>query len=52
LRLGYTIHKELLRRQGVISRATVRAPSDALDDITTHELDVICERLGITSGVA
>ena len=41
LRLGHTIHKELLRRQGVISRATVRAPSDALDDITTHDLDVI-----------
>jgi len=52
LRLGHTIHKELLRRQGVISSVTVRAPSDPLDDITTRELDAICERLGIGSGVA
>jgi dihydrodipicolinate synthase/N-acetylneuraminate lyase len=51
LRLGHTIHKELLRRQGVISSVTVRAPSDPLDDITTRELDAICERLGIGSGV-
>ena len=52
LRLGHTIHKELLRRQGVISSVTVRAPSDPLDDIATRELDAICERLGIGSRVA
>jgi 4-hydroxy-tetrahydrodipicolinate synthase len=52
LRLGHTIHKELLRRRGVIRHARVRAPSDPLDDITTRELDSICDRLGIGSGVA
>jgi 4-hydroxy-tetrahydrodipicolinate synthase len=51
LRLGHTIHKELLRRRGVIHRAIVRAPSDPLDEITTRELDAICDRLGIGSGV-
>ena len=52
LRLGHTIHKELLRRRGVIRHAHVRAPSDPLDDITTRELDTICDRLGIGSAVA
>jgi dihydrodipicolinate synthase/N-acetylneuraminate lyase len=52
LRLGHTIHKELLRRRGVISRANVRAPSDPLDDITTRELDAICDRLSIGITVA
>jgi 4-hydroxy-tetrahydrodipicolinate synthase len=52
LRLGHTIHKELLRRRGVIRRATVRAPSDPLDDITTRELDTICDRLATGSAVA
>lgn len=50
LRLGHTIHKELLRRRGVIRRANVRAPSDPLDDITIGELDAICDRLGIGLG--
>ncbi|MGI9148387.1 MAG: hypothetical protein ACR2IK_17865 [Chloroflexota bacterium] len=52
LRLGHTIHKELLRRRGVIRHAHVRAPSDRLDEITTRELDTICDRLGIGSGAA
>ena len=52
LRLGHTIHKELLRRRGVIRHALVRAPSDPLDEITAGELDAICDRLGIGSGVA
>ncbi len=52
LRLGHTIHKELLRRRGVIRHALVRGPSDPLDDITTRELDMICDRLGIGSAVA
>jgi len=51
-RLGHTIHKELLRRRGVIRHALVRAPSDPLDDITARELDAICDRLGIGSGIA
>jgi dihydrodipicolinate synthase/N-acetylneuraminate lyase len=50
LRLGHTIHKELLRRRGVISHSTVRGPSDPLDDITMRELDAICDRLGIGIG--
>ena len=52
IRLGHTIHKELLRRRGVIRSAVVRAPSDPLDEITRRELDAICERLGIGSLVA
>jgi dihydrodipicolinate synthase/N-acetylneuraminate lyase len=52
LRLGHTIHKELLRRQGVIRSATVRAPADALDDVTRRELDEVCERLAIGAWVA
>jgi 4-hydroxy-tetrahydrodipicolinate synthase len=52
LRLGHTVHKEILRRRGVIACALVRAPSDPLDEITTRELDALCDRLGIASGVA
>jgi 4-hydroxy-tetrahydrodipicolinate synthase len=47
LRLGHTVHKEILRRRGVIKSAHVRAPSDPLDEITQRELDEVCERLGI-----
>jgi 4-hydroxy-tetrahydrodipicolinate synthase len=47
LRVGHTIHKEVLRRRGVIASAVVRGPVDPLDDITRCELDEICERLGI-----
>jgi dihydrodipicolinate synthase/N-acetylneuraminate lyase len=42
LGLGHTIHKELLRRRGVIRRAVVRGPSDPLDELTLRELDEIC----------
>jgi 4-hydroxy-tetrahydrodipicolinate synthase len=52
IRLGHSLHKELLRRRGIIRTSIVRAPSDPLDDITRHELDQICERLGIGSAVA
>jgi dihydrodipicolinate synthase/N-acetylneuraminate lyase len=47
LRLGHTVHKEVLRRRGVIKSAHVRAPSDPLDELTLRELDEVCERLGI-----
>jgi 4-hydroxy-tetrahydrodipicolinate synthase len=47
LRLGHAVHKEVLRRRGVIESAHVRAPSDPLDEITLRELDEVCERLGI-----
>jgi dihydrodipicolinate synthase/N-acetylneuraminate lyase len=47
LRVGHTLHKEVLRRQGVIATSVVRAPADPLDDVTRLELDEVCERLGI-----
>ena len=47
LRLGHTVHKEILRRRGVIKFAHVRAPSDPLDELTARELEEACERLGI-----
>ena len=52
IRLGHTVHKELLRRRGVIRSSLVRAPSDALDEITRRELDAVCDRLGIGNAVA
>ena len=52
IRLGHTVHKELLRRRGVIRSARVRAPSDPLDWVTLRELDALCDRLGIGSPVA
>jgi 4-hydroxy-tetrahydrodipicolinate synthase len=51
LRLGHSVHKEVLRRAGVIATARVRAPSDPLDPITVRELDVLCDRLGVGSAV-
>jgi dihydrodipicolinate synthase/N-acetylneuraminate lyase len=47
LRLGHTVHKELLRRRGVIRSARVRAPSDALDEQTQRDFDALCDRLGV-----
>jgi 4-hydroxy-tetrahydrodipicolinate synthase len=49
LRLGHTVHKELLRRQGVIRSARVRAPTDALDAHTQRDFDELCERLGVAT---
>jgi dihydrodipicolinate synthase/N-acetylneuraminate lyase len=43
--MGHTIHKELLRRQGIFRTARVRGPSDALDELTATELDEIWEQL-------
>jgi 4-hydroxy-tetrahydrodipicolinate synthase len=44
---GHRLHKEVLRRQGVIASAAVRRPSDSLDPITLEELDEACALLGI-----
>jgi 4-hydroxy-tetrahydrodipicolinate synthase len=44
---GHRLHKEVLRRQGVIASAAVRRPSDPLDSITLEELDEACALLGI-----
>jgi dihydrodipicolinate synthase/N-acetylneuraminate lyase len=51
LRLGHAIHKDILRRRGVITRAVVRGPCDPLDATTRRELDEVCDRLGIGSTV-
>ena len=47
VRLGHLVHKEVLRRQGVIKCAKVRAPADSLDEQTKRELDEVLDRLGI-----
>jgi len=52
IRLGHAVHKEILRRRGVIRRSAVRGPSDPLDDLLLRELDEVCDRLGIGSGRA
>jgi 4-hydroxy-tetrahydrodipicolinate synthase len=52
LRVGHSIHKEVLRRAGVLATSRVRAPADPLDAITLRELDAVCERLGIGHAVA
>jgi dihydrodipicolinate synthase/N-acetylneuraminate lyase len=49
LRVGHTMHKEVLRRQGVIATSVVRGPADPLDDLTRRELDDVCERLTVGS---
>jgi 4-hydroxy-tetrahydrodipicolinate synthase len=51
LRVGHMVHKEVLRRRGIIRSSRVRAPSDPLDEVTRRELDQVCERLGITNVV-
>lgn len=45
---GHLIHKEVLRRQGVIASGHVRRPIDPLDPVTLEELDEVCARLGFT----
>ncbi|MBV9546510.1 MAG: dihydrodipicolinate synthase family protein, partial [Chloroflexi bacterium] len=51
IRLGHTVHKELLRRRGVIACALVRSPSDPLDPTTQRELDALSDRLGVGTPV-
>ena len=52
LRVGYTVHKEVLRRQAVIATSVVRGPADPLDHLTLRELDEVCSRIGIGGSVA
>ena len=47
LRLGHQIHKEILRRRGIIRTAIVRGPVESLDEMTLRELDEVCEQIGI-----
>jgi 4-hydroxy-tetrahydrodipicolinate synthase len=51
LRVGHAVHKELLRRQGVIRSSRVRSPSDLLDAQTQRDFDELCERLGVAIAV-
>ena len=44
---GHLLHKELLRRQGVIAAAHVRRPSDDVEPPFWEELDEVCARLGL-----
>ena len=41
----YHVHKEILRRRGVIRTAVVRGPVAPLDDILKQELDALIEEL-------
>lgn len=44
---GYhQLHKEALRRQGVIRTAYVRPPIERLDPISLQDLDTVCDRMG------
>ena len=47
---GQMLHKELLRRQGIIASAQVRRPADEFDPITWEELAEVCDRLGLNGG--
>jgi 4-hydroxy-tetrahydrodipicolinate synthase len=51
LRVGHTVHKELLRRRGVIRSSRVRSPSDPLDAQNQRDFDELCERLGVAIAV-
>ena len=42
----HRLHKEVLRRRGVITSAYVRPPAEALDPIALEELDEACDQLG------
>lgn len=44
---GHRLHKEVLRRQGIIASAHVRRPAEELDPITLEELDEVCAQIGI-----
>ena len=42
----HRLHKEVLRRRGVIASAYVRPPAEALDPIALEELEEACDQLG------
>ena len=47
---GQILHKELLRRQGIITSAAVRRPRDEFDAVTWEEVAEVCDRLGLNDG--
>jgi hypothetical protein len=44
---GHLLHKELLRRQGVIASAHVRRPAEDVGPVFWEELDEVCDQLGL-----
>lgn len=46
---AHVVHKEAMRRQGVIRSAWVRPPVEALDPFTRQELDDVFNQLGWTA---
>jgi 4-hydroxy-tetrahydrodipicolinate synthase len=50
--VGLAIRKELLRRRGALSHATIRGPGGSLDDATLAALDRVLARLGIEPSIA
>jgi dihydrodipicolinate synthase/N-acetylneuraminate lyase len=47
MRMALQVHKEILRRRGIIQTAVVRGPADPLDPDTWADLDAVCGQLGI-----
>jgi 4-hydroxy-tetrahydrodipicolinate synthase len=43
----YHVHKEILRRRGVIRTARVRSPAPPVDELTRRELQQLIDQLGI-----
>jgi 4-hydroxy-tetrahydrodipicolinate synthase len=43
---AHQVHKEALRRQGVIRSAYVRPPIEPLDPMTREDLQAVCDRMG------
>ena len=52
LRVPGVVHKEILRRRGIIKCARFRTPQPAapLDEVAQREFDEVCERLSIGPG--
>jgi dihydrodipicolinate synthase/N-acetylneuraminate lyase len=47
MRAALQVHKEVLRRKGIIATAVVRHPADPLDPDIAADLDALCGELGI-----
>lgn len=47
---AHQVHKEALRRQGVIRTAFVRPPIEPLDPMTREDLDRVCSQMGWNIG--
>ena len=43
---AHQVHKEALRRQGIIRSSYVRPPIEPLDPMTVEDLEAVCDRMG------